>query len=272
MKTIILRNLVVSALLLSITGPVSGAVSVKPSKIEGRIPPGKSYENVFEVINPEDKPAKIRVSWTDRTIEPLSKEWFKLSKDVVEVPAGGSVEVNYTIAIPENASGEYNAWAVFTGEPVGDIMGADLALRISIPVYIAVSGTQKYDFEIGKIKIYNSQKTTFGIYVTNTGNVHIRPTGTIEITSLDRNNEKYTIAFNDIKWGIIPREGLEYKSSFAEEKHVLQNGKYKAVIDIQAGEDENIKTYRKEIEFTIDGTAGKIAGEDEKTEPKTEKK
>jgi len=260
MKIIRFRNIFLSALLLSITSPVIGSISVKPSRIEGKIPAGKSYDNVFEVVNPGDKPAKIKVSWEDRTINPVNKSWFKLATDNVVVPAGGSASVKYTITIPEKSSGEYNAWAVFTAEPVAGIMGADLALRISVPVYIAVSGTQKYDFEVGKINISNLKKTTFGIYVTNTGNVHIRPAGNIVITSIDRSNEKYTIPFNDIKWGIIPNECIEYKSSFKEDMN-LKNGKYKAVIDIQAGEEENMKTFSKEFEFSIENNIGKITGD-----------
>lgn len=226
-------------------------IGVLPSRIEAKIPPTKSYENVFTINNKADSPTKVRVMWRDRSINPLVDDWLQLSDEVVEIPAGGTVEVGYKLFVPEGSTGEYNAWVIFTGEPIGQLMGANLSLRISIPVYVAVKGAEQYDFKVKNLKISNKNPAQFSLYLINTGNVHIRPKG--EITVIAKNNkEKYSLPFNKVEWAIIPREGGEYIDKF-DAPFTLPDGEYTANLYISAGEDHNKKEFRDTIEFQVTG-------------------
>ncbi|MCP5462719.1 MAG: hypothetical protein H7A34_06040 [bacterium] len=280
-KSFIVFSLV-TLLMAGFANKVWAKFSITPSRIEGKFPAGRSYENCFEITNYEETSTVIKISSSDRTLNPLTKDWFTLHESSVELAPGETRKVKYTIAIPENASGEYNAWAVFTGEPIANIMGgAGIAVRNSIPIYIAIKGTEKFDFEISTLSISNKNNLAFTIYLKNTGNIHIRTTGTIQITSLDRSNENYILPFNEIKWAIIPNEVKDYESK-AKEPFVLQDGAYKAVINLTAGDDTGKKEFQHELAFTVSGssvtiTEGKIEQKStvqpqEKAKPKKPRK
>ncbi len=267
MKIRLLMVAICSTLILAVT--VSASVSVNPSRVEGKMPRGKTYENKFTIKNPDKTKAVVNVEWSDRTIDPLKKDWLKLSTDTLEIEPGETKDLTYEITIPDNSSGEYNAWVSFTGRPVASIMGAGVALRVSIPIYVAVSGTEQYDYTIRSVKVTNADTTELKFDLKNTGNVHIRPTGMLEIISLDRNNEKYQLPFNDIKWGIIPREATDYICKF-KEVQILLDGKYQAVLSISAGNNHQSRKMVKEFTFQIDGSTGKVL-EEGKTDMTTER-
>lgn len=267
MKTKLIMAAFCGTLILAVT--VSASVSVNPSRVEGKMPQGETYKNKFTIKNPDETKAVVNVTWSDRTINPLKKDWLKLSINTLEIEPGETKDMTYEITMPDNSSGEYNAWVSFTGRPVASLMGAGMSLRVSIPIYVAVSGTEQYDYIIRTVKVANSNKTEFKFNLKNTGNVHIRPTGTLEITSLDRNNEKYQFLFNDIKWGIIPREATDYICKFKEVQTLL-DGKYQAVLSISAGNNHQSRKMVKEFTFQIEGQTGKIL-EEGKTDMTTER-
>ncbi len=219
--------------------------SVSPSKIEGSVPAGKQYNNVFTVKNLSKSPITINVTSFDRTIDPLDKNWFKLEKDQITLPAGKSGEIGYSIAIPEKAQGEYDARVIFAREPTAKIMG--ISMRYNFPVYILVSGTEKYGFSIENVTITNKQNTKISVDMINTGNVHIRPKGKIKIVSKD---SEHPMIFNKRNWAIIPNEKYQYVNSFTDQS-ILPDGDYTARIEISAGSKDKLKTWSNEINFSI---------------------
>lgn len=244
------------SILLNTTVAESISYSVSPSKIEGSVPAGKHYENVFTVKNPSEHAITINVMFLERTINPLDKNWFKLEKDHVDVPAGESSEIKYSITIPEGSEGEYNARVIFSKEPAAKVMG--ISMRYNFPVYIAVSGTEKYDFNIENVSITNKKNTEISIDMTNTGNIHIRPKGTIKIVSKD---SEYSMIFNKRNWAIIPNEKYRYTNKF-KAPLTLPDGDYIAKIKITAGTEEKLKTWSDEINFTINDSAAIIISDE----------
>ena len=249
----IVTCVVVGACLILQANAVFAKYLLSPSRIEAKVPPGKSFEEKFEFKNPTDEIVRVKIHWADRTIKPLVSDWLKLSEEYVEIAPKATEIINYTVSIPENASGEYNAWVV-TEETKDQITQgmATFAVRMSVPVYVMVKGTEKYDFDIKKIVIKNNKKPVeMNFMLHNIGNVHIRPTGKIIITGID-SPKKYALKFNEIKWGIIPDQQTEYITKFNEEDE-LTDGKYKAQINIQAGDEGNMKEWEKEIVFEVKG-------------------
>ncbi|RJP56859.1 MAG: hypothetical protein C4541_11275 [Candidatus Auribacter fodinae] len=266
---LITPKLLISCLCLLAAQAVQANIGVLPSRIEGKIPPTKSYENVFTITNKAPVESKVKIMWRDRSINPVSSDWFSLAQEEVTLPAGGSVEVGYKINVPEGSSGEYNAWVIFTGEPIGNIMGANLSIRISIPVYISVRGTEKFDFDLKRITISNKENTEFKTLLHNTGNVHMRPTGTITIISED-NKTKYNMPFNAVEWAIIPNERGNYVSKF-DEPTTLPDGLYSAKIHIIAeDEDQNKHEEIHNVNFKVTGITAEILETEESTDLPTE--
>lgn len=240
-----------------LVNPSFGALSIMPSRIEGKIPPGKSYENEFTITNTDSQTNMAKFMWTDRTKKPADKNWFRILTKEAKIPAGGTVKVKYKIDIPEGAQGEYNAYfTVEDGKPVGNVMGASVALRTSVPVYIAVRGTEKYSFEIGDITVANGNMPMVKVILRNTGNIHIRPEGKIMIKK-EGSDESFELPFNDIKWGIIEGEQNDYITKLPKDKK-FTDGQYTASLSIEAGEEDNIVKQSKEFRFTVQGTKASL--------------
>lgn len=255
MKTIKYKNIIsifIGACLILQANSVFAKFLLSPSRVEAKVPPGKSFEEKFEFSNPSDEPVKVKVFWTDRTKNPVVSDWLKISKDIVELAPESSEIITYTVSIPENASGEYNAWFVTQEVSAVTTQGmATFAVRMSVPIYVMVKGTEKYDFDIKKIQINNKKTAEIILNVRNTGNVHIRPVGSIIITGVG-SPQKYALKFNEIKWGVIPNQSTDYTTKFKEDKK-LADGKYKAKINIHAGDEGNMKQWQKEIVFEVKG-------------------
>ena len=228
---------------------------LSPSRVEAKVPPGKGFEEKFEFTNSSDELVKVRINVTDRTINPVVSDWLKPEKNIVEIKPHTTEIVTYTVSIPEGASGEYNAWFVteeISGDNLIEKSMASFAVRMSVPIYVMVKGTEKYDFDIKSVAInLNKKPAEINLMVKNTGNVHIRPTGKIIITGVG-SPQKFALKFNEIKWGIIPDEQTEYPTKFNEEDK-LADGTYKAQITIQAGDEENMKRFEDEIVFEVKG-------------------
>ncbi len=256
--TSIVSGLMIGACIMLTGNDALAKFMVSPSRVEAKVPPGKSFEEKFTFSNPEEKPIQVRVMFSDRTKNPVTEDWLKLAQETIEIAPKEIVEIPYTVTIPEGAIGEYNAWIVseeITPEETSNSM-ASFALRMSVPVYVMVRGTEQYDFDVKNISIKNKQPAEFNLFLHNTGNVHIRPTGSIVITGVD-SPKKYALKFNEINWGIIPNETTEYITRF-EDNQQLSDGIYKAEIKIQAGDDDNKKELQKEVVFEVHGASGTI--------------
>ncbi len=238
--------------------PCYARFSVNPSKFEGAIPPGGAYENIYIISNSRSTPVTIEVKWVDKTINPLTDDWLVLFEKEVTVEGNKSVRVPFKITIPENAQGEYNARVYFSQKTDPDLPNA-IGIRYNNPIYVAVKGTEQYDFEIEKINISNNKYTLIDVLMKNTGNVHIRPKGTIDIMPVDDNtSDSYSFSFNENKWAIIPEESYIYSHGRFKTKLNLPDGKYRLAISIFAGKGEKIKKWSKEMSFVIDGHSAKI--------------
>ncbi|MCK4581050.1 MAG: hypothetical protein KAU10_06840, partial [Dehalococcoidia bacterium] len=114
-----------AAILLCITYISLGQVAVLVTSIPLQIPAGESSEVSFAVENVgEDEPATLTLylgDWSqeedgDRQYLPpesLSNscaEWIELSRTQLELPAGESTRVSFTVTVPSVATGSY--WAV----------------------------------------------------------------------------------------------------------------------------------------------------------------
>jgi len=226
-------------------------VSVRPSRVEALVPASKGFEEKFFIKNIGDQPTKVNIHWTDRTKNPLIKDWLVLPDKQISIQPGEEKEVAYKVNIPKDAAGEYNAWFVVSDAKGPEIkMGASIAVRTSIPIYIIVKGTEKYDFEIQNFNAWIKPSfSSFNIILRNTGNVHIRPTGKVKISALD-STQVYEMPFNEVGWGIIEGQNHEYVTKLPDEK-ILPDGKYKAEFTVKAGTDNKFKEISDEVLFTV---------------------
>ena len=256
-KKLLFCGLVLSTIFL-VSNCCFAKVSVKPSRVEALVPPEKGFEEKFFIKNIGDEPTEANIHWTDRTNNPLIKDWLVLSANKISLQPGEEKEVTYKVNIPKDASGEYDAWFVVSDTKGPKVqMGASIAVRTSIPIYVIVKGTEKYDFEVQTANVWIKPTfSSFNVVLRNTGNVHIRPTGQVKISSLD-SSQVYEIPFNEVNWGIIEGQDHEYINKLPDGK-ILPDGNYKAEFTIKVGTDENNKEISDEVLFSVKGNVAKV--------------
>lgn len=117
--------------------------------------------------------------------------WIVLPSAPLTIAPGETVNVGFTINIPQNADagGHYAAIFLSTAPPstnggavgVSSRIGALILLRVSGNVVEAGSLTQ---FKLSSGSVYASLPVGFSVLFKNSGNVHVKPYGTITIKGL----------------------------------------------------------------------------------------
>ena len=231
-----------AAILLCITYISLGQVAILATSISLQIPAGESSEVSFAVENVgEDEPATLTLylgDWSqeedgDRQYLPpesLSNscaEWIELSRTQLELPAGESTRVSFTVTVPSGATGSY--WAVLFVEiqpgPVtteapktetGRVVGIREVWRQAVQIYQTVPGTEEPAATISHLRARQDRNTglvNIDLEFENTGNVILRDvTGSIDL--IDQTGEVAdTVAVS--KFMILPGSTrvFELKSS-----------------------------------------------------------
>ena len=200
-KAVVLLSMV--AILLCITHISLGQVAILATSISLQIPAGESSEASFAVEN-VGKEETINLAlylgdWSqegdgDRrylppeTLSNSCAEWIELSRTQLELPAGESTDISFTVTVPSGAAGSY--WAVLfvqiepgpvtTEAPeteTGHAIGIREVWRKAVFIYETVPGTEEPDATIGSLgaKIdRNSGLVNISLEFENTGNTILR--------------------------------------------------------------------------------------------------
>jgi len=119
-------------------------------------------------------------------VEQSNGDWLDVSPTEFLLEQGESREVSFIIRIPEEASG--GSWgAIFVeGAPRADELEGTPVLavtRFAIKVYETVPGTEVLSGTVTSVEISTTDPLSLEVSFENTGNVQLRPTGTIKIIS-----------------------------------------------------------------------------------------
>ena len=186
MKNALLKVAGVSAgLLLAASAPSAWALSVSPARTELRLAPGGQTKAVIAVTNPNAEAYDVEVSEKPWFVLPENKKievssWLLLpSKQHFRLKAGKSRDVKITVQCPKDAVGELMAMVSFAYQALTPSM---ITPMISTAVYLDVAGTEKSAGEITMLGAgTRNGRFQVGAQVKATGNVRLRPTGTIQV-------------------------------------------------------------------------------------------
>ncbi|MDD5449364.1 MAG: hypothetical protein PHO42_02040 [Candidatus Omnitrophica bacterium] len=207
---------------------------------------GKMYEDVIVVKNTEKRPLEVKLRLEDwfKAVEGKETkkkdmfEWLKLEPSELTLKEGETGEVKYKVMAPKKARGELNAMIFVEAKPK-ELPQASIGINTSIgvPLYAMIKGTEKFKAEIKDLKIVKTSPLELAITIENSGNVHIRPTGSIEIINTD-----VIVPLNEYNYPVLPNTSrtLEIRSDDR-----LEKGKYMADIKMGYGD----KRYRKKIKI-----------------------
>lgn len=208
-------------------------LTISPIIVEPNIQPGDSYTQIVKLENPTDDtvtlyPKTSNFTAKDDSGEPIFStdeednsyglaSWIEYSEEAIVLAPKSRQEFTYVINVPEDTkNGGYYGVVFFSSTP-GEVTGSGVAISSQIGQLILLGfgkTTEQLtlkDFEVPFI----SQKTPIEMIAnfTNTGNVHVKPSGTVEIKNLfGQTSGSYVL--NEKKSSILPDQSRKYPVTF----------------------------------------------------------
>lgn len=171
--------------------PTRAAVSltVSPALIELDAKPGGKGSQAVTITNGGDAPLDLTVAvepYRSATGDRSAIDWLTVKPATLTIEPGQQGSVTVTITVPKKLkSGGRYAAVSFTTQPKGGGNGAAMAGKIGVPFMIAVKGsgklTEKATLEHFAPVMTPDGRVAFAALIHNTGNLHLRPTGEIQL-------------------------------------------------------------------------------------------
>jgi len=173
--------------------------------------------------------------------------WIEISKDPIIVPRETSVEIPFSVRIPQNAppGGHYAAILVGT-RPLDDGVEGSSVIKVSSLVssllFVSVRGEV---IEEGNIREFLTDKTfyqepdvTFTLRFENEGNVHLKPQGDITIYNMwGKERGKLPINHKTNFGNVLPKSTRKFILEWRGEGNFFEAGRYKAVTVLTFGKE-----------------------------------
>lgn len=191
---------------------------------------------------------------TERTGYELS-DWISLPTTEITVPAGGSMPINFTIAVPEVATPGSHFGGVFISvdPPKLENSGAAVGYQVANIISIRVSGDAVEMADIREFStsrfMYGSQNVDFTVRIENSGNVLVRPSGPLEVYNM-LGNQVGTLTFNENQNAVFPNDTREF-SNIIWQGDSVGFGRYEAIVSPVYGDLGAKKTMSSTVTFWI---------------------
>jgi hypothetical protein len=179
------RAATLALLISAVSSPLAWALSVAPARTEVTLAQGAETHAVITVTNPHPEAYNVELSEKPWFIYPDNKQihvedWLHLPGNKhFRLKPGKSRDVKITISCPKDAVGELMGMVSFTY--LGDTPSM-ITPMISTAVYLDVIGTERNGGEVMALGAgTRNGKFQVGAQIKATGNVRLRPTGTIRL-------------------------------------------------------------------------------------------
>ncbi|MCX6745216.1 MAG: Fn3-like domain-containing protein [Candidatus Parcubacteria bacterium] len=279
MKTKKICSLVMVGMLLGILLPLAGnALTISPPILEIDAKKGDIINQVLKVHNENTTAETYYLSAVKFTasgetgapefVEGKTEEvdlaaWIKFGFDNISIQAGQTVEIPFTIAVPQFAGpgGHYAAIFLSSVPPTAkaNVSQVGITSRLGALVLVKIAGEIKESAELAEFgttaKSFLSLPVDFNIRVKNSGNVHLKPTGSIVIKNMF-GSEAGKVIVNETGGNILPDQIRKYDASwvknanakgattfwgkYRQEKENYAFGKYTADLSLSYGTAANM--------------------------------
>ncbi|MCX5782621.1 MAG: hypothetical protein NT145_07995 [Elusimicrobia bacterium] len=184
----ILKKILVLGIIFWAAYPLYAGLTITPSRAEVSLKNGESANATYNVRNDYVTPVDIEITTKDWFILPENKDkginvtkWLSVSSKTFHLNPGENRDLNYKVEVSSSAQGSMVGMISFL---TSSGVNQGISLVISVPVFVTVLGTEKKDWDIENLKIsLNGRKLQVSCDVKNTGNIHLRPAGFIEVMS-----------------------------------------------------------------------------------------
>lgn len=189
--------------------------------------------------------------------------WIAFPFSSISVPAGQTVEVPFTITVPNYAGpgGHYAAIFLSTVPPEAKAGGSQVSIasRIGTLILVKIAGEVKEQAEIAEFstsaKTYDALPVDFITRIKDSGNVHIKPAGTILIKNM-WGSVAAKVAVNEAGGNVLPDQIRKFESQWVKAPNAVGAqtfwGKYR-----QQKENYAFGKYTADLNLSY-GTAGKV--------------
>ncbi len=271
-------------LLLILVLPLEGLanISISPLRFEFSVEPGETIQDIVRVSNRADEAITLYTSkedfiawdetgnpqFVDRSDLPnpdyaLSR-WISSSQENITLGPGETREISFSIDIPEDAEPGWHYWALFFSpgawdgqvavvSRLGTLMLVDVDWEVEIDWQLTSFDVwREIEWDFFEQKHFDSFPIDFKTRFENKGNVHIQPTGRIEIIDEDGNQledigkERITSP----QWAFIWEELVDYIPINDAGGNVLPNST-RAFESVWEGFGYNVldREWRQRVEF-----------------------
>lgn len=275
MKTKIFGLMIAILLGVLVLPAAGGAVTVSPPIIEIDAARGDVINQVLKVRN-ESESAVTYYLTAERFIASGEEgqpqfvgediglsTWMDFPVENVTVPGGETVEIPFTIAIPNFAGpgGHYAAIFLSTLPPDSAAGGSQVSIaqKIGTLVLVRIAGDIKEGANISEFEAagdtFDSLPVDFNLRVENTGNVHVKPMGTILLKNMF-GSVAGQVAVNDAGGNVLPEQIRKFTPTWVKNPNAVGAntfwGKYR-----QQKENYAFGKYNADLTLAY-GTAGKV--------------
>jgi hypothetical protein len=239
----IMKQFIMALTLLAAFAAGSGAfLRVVPSMNELVVNPGQDFKGEMLVENPGDEATLVSID---------VKDWWKESTGHVNLPVsswlnikqvkpfilkpGARKKIKYKVSLTPGTTGEVAAMVFFQTMPVSKTSGSIVATRNGVSLYVVAVGSSNVDGQANDIKASFTGEAlrstiNFSTLVRNTGDIHVRPSGTASIFSKGVLVECTKLEYG---WPIYPQQ--EHRFNAVTEKKDWEAGRYTVVVRLDYG-------------------------------------
>jgi P pilus assembly chaperone PapD len=230
----------------------AATVRINPTKVRLIIPAGGAKTGNIEVDNPSDESIIVKSYLEDwfytsqhngtknffpaGTTSLSCSDWITTSLSEFVIPPFAKQTIQYTVRVPEEASGGHYAVLFFESllakPDITDTAQLGVVVRIGALFYIETKGTTKREAEIANLTLKRESPDgplKMSLDFKNTGNVDITCAGTFHI--MDNQGMIFSRGELDNVY-LFPKETAKLTSSW---KGALSKGQYSLVVTIDIG-------------------------------------
>jgi hypothetical protein len=198
-------------------------ISISPSRVELLTSPGRSVREVVTFVNRSSVALQVRLEMTDFDVDTADSvieapsgtrpeslaAYLKVMPSTAQVPAGGSAVFRFRVHAPEEFT-QLRAMVFFRSAPiVGEGEGPRVVIvpRLGVPVYLENRKATPGQLTVKRLELKRDgdggDHIALHLDAENEGERNFRPTGTLEVRSVDGSFRKL-YQLNEAREPILP--------------------------------------------------------------------
>lgn len=240
MKRISLLATVLAIGLFAALGTPAKALTIVPPSLEYSVKPGDSIQAKIKLFNEGQTATTVFASIANFTAKGEQGEpdfqfqdtptgtasWIDAPAGALTIQPNDRIEIPVTINVPKNAEpgGHYASVFFGTDPSLKAKEGGQVTVRslIGTLVILRVDGEVRESASVASFGVAGGKKNlsslpvNFDLRIKNTGNVHIRPQGTILIKNLF-GGETTTLNLNDANGAVLPNSIRDFSVTWKKD-------------------------------------------------------